>query len=188
MNVSIKGEPRAHRLTVDDYYRMAEVGLLAPDARVELIEGEIIDMPPIGAPHASTVDVLTAWLVPAAIGRAHVRIQGAIRLGRRSEPQPDVTVLRLREDRYSRSHPTGADVLLAIEVSDTTLRYDLERKGPLYARHGIPEYWVIDVAARRVHVLRAPRGGTFGETLVAESGLLHVPALGIELDVSALFV
>jgi Uma2 family endonuclease len=167
---------------------MAEVGLLAPDARVELIEGEIIDMPPIGAPHASTVDVLTAWLVPAAIGRAHVRIQGAIRLGRRSEPQPDVTVLRLREDRYSRSHPTGADVLLAIEVSDTTLRYDLERKGPLYARHGIPEYWVIDVAARRVHVLRAPRGGTFGETLVAESGVLHVPALGIELDVSALFV
>lgn len=188
MNVSIKGEPRAHRLTVDDYYRMAEVGLLAPDARVELIEGEIIDMPPIGAPHGAIVDTLNAWIVPAAIGLAHVRIQGAIRLGRRSEPQPDVTVLKRREDKYARSQPTATDVLLAIEVSDTTLRYDLERKGPLYARHGIPEYWVVDVAARRVHVFRAPRGGTFAEASVVESGVLQVPALGIELEVAALFV
>lgn len=187
MNVGIDNEPRRHRLTVDDYHRMAEVGLLPPDARVELIEGEIIDMAPFGSEHGAIVDWLAEHLILAAKGTAIVRVQGAIRLGTGSEPQPDIAVLKPRPDRYAKNQPTANDVLLVIEVSDTTLLHDLEKKGPLYARHGIPEYWVIDVAARRVRVFRAPRGGTFAEASVVESGVLHVAALGTELEVAALF-
>ena len=188
MNVSIENEPRRHRLTVDDYYRMAEVGLLAPDARVELIEGEIIDMAPIGAQHGATVDLLAERLVPAAKEAAIVRVQGAIRLGTRSEPQPDIAVLKRRPDRYAKTQPSASDVLLVIEVGDATLRYDLEVKTPLYASHGIPEYWVIDVAARRVHAFRAPVEGAFTQAAVVERGALRVSALGIDLEIAELFV
>ncbi|HET8699650.1 MAG TPA: Uma2 family endonuclease [Gammaproteobacteria bacterium] len=188
MNVGIDNEPRRHRLTVDDYHRMAEVGLLPPDARVELIEGEIIDMAPIGSEHGAIVDWLAEHLIPAAKSTAIVRVQGAIRLGTRSEPEPDIAVLKRRPDRYAKSQPSANDVLLVIEVSDTTLRHDLEKKGPLYAHHGIPEYWVIDIPARRVHVFRAPWDGAFAETSVVERGVLQVPVLGIELEVASLLV
>lgn len=188
MNVGIDNEPRKHRLTVDDYYRMAEVGLLPPDARVELIEGEIIDMAPSGAPHGVTVDLLAERLIQASAGSALVRVQGAIRLGTHSEPEPDIAVLKRRLDRYAKNQPSADDGLLIVEVSDTTLRYDLERKGPLYALHGIPEYWVVDIAARRVHVFRDPRGGTFAETSVVDRGTLRVAPLGIEIEVAELFV
>lgn len=137
--------PRRHRLTVDEYYRMAEVGLLAPDARVELIEGEIIDMPPIGPEHGSVVDRLTYRLIKAVGDAAIVRVQGAVRLDPWSEPQPDIAVLARRTDFYRSAHPTGSNVHLIIEVSDSTLRYDLDIKVPLYARHGVPEVWVLDL-------------------------------------------
>ncbi len=188
MNVSIENEPRRHRLTVDDYYRMAEVGLLPPDARVELIEGEIVDMAPIGSQHGATVDLLAERLVPAAKDTVIVRVQGAIRLGSRSEPQPDIAVLKRRLDRYAKTQPSANDVLLIIEVGDATLRYDLEVKTPLYSRYGIPEYWVIDIAARRVHVFQACVDGAFTQATVVESGTLRVSALGIDLDVARLFV
>ena len=133
MSVTHESWPRPHRLTVDEYYRMAEVGLLPPDARVELIDGEIIDMAPIGSRHAAAVDLLAERFIQAAKGTVVVRIQGPVRLGPRSEPQPDHAVLRPRADRYARSHPTAADVLLVVEVSDATLRFDREVKANLYA-------------------------------------------------------
>jgi Uma2 family endonuclease len=155
---------RRHRLTVHDYYRMAEVGILPPDARVELIEGEIIDMAPNGSRHAGTIDQLAAifaGLERPARDRVMVRVQNPIRLDEHSEPKPDVALLRPRADFYKSAHPRPADVLLIIEVADTSLRYDREIKMPLYARYGIPELWVVDIIGRSLTRYRDPREGTY---------------------------
>lgn len=139
MNAVLK-EPKRHWLSRDDYYRMAEVGILAPDARVELINGEIIDMAPIGKMHCGVVDYLNMALVDAVKGRAIVRVQGAITLDGFSEPQPDLVILRPRDDFYcdGETHPSGNDVFLVIEVSVSSEKYDREVKLPLYAKHGVP--------------------------------------------------
>ena len=156
---------KRHLLTVDDYYRMAEAGVLAPDARVELIEGEVVDMATIGTRHASRVNRLN-HLLTAAVGKAAiVAVQNPVRLSQRSEPQPDLSVLRPRDDFYDAAHPTAEDVLLLIEVSDTTSRYDREIKAPLYARHGIHELWVVDLDNRLLLVHRKPGKNGYGEVL-----------------------
>jgi Uma2 family endonuclease len=170
--------PRRHRLTVADYYRMAEVGILDAEARVELIDGDIIDMVPPGSPHAATVHYLTEVLVRAVAGRANVLVQNPVRLSDFSEPQPDVALLRRRDDFYRARHPQPDDVLLIVEVAATSLRFDRDTKVPLYARHGIPELWLVDVGNRRLSRHRAPQQGAF--TLVDE------PDLGAALEVSAL--
>lgn len=152
-----------HRLSVDEYYRMADVGLLAPDARVELIDGEIIDMAPIGSAHAGTVDQICAALSFVIGPRGIVGVQRPLRLDARTEPQPDVVLLRARPDFYRRGHPVASDVLLVVEVADPTLRYDRDVKMPLYARHGIPEAWLVDLASRVLHVHRAPQAGSYAQ-------------------------
>ncbi len=156
MSVAMEDMPRRHRITVDEYYRMVEVGLLAPKARVELIDGEIIDMPPIGDPHMATVDRINELLIHAVGDRAIVRCQGAVQLGDFSAPQPDLVLLARREDYYSTRRAVAEDIFLTIEVSDTTLSYDRGRKMALYARHRVPELWVIDVNSRRLHLYRRP--------------------------------
>lgn len=150
-----------HRLTVDEYYRMAEVGLLAPDARVELIEGEIIDMAPMKSKHAGVVNELSARLHEAAGRRGVITCQTPLRLSNRSEPEPDLMLLRPRADGYTASHPTAADVLLLIEVADTSLRYDREIKLPLYARHRVAEVWIIDLEAGSVQICRDSDGHVY---------------------------
>jgi Uma2 family endonuclease len=137
--------PQRHRISVHDYHRMAEVGVLAPDARVELIEGEIIDMAPIGKDHQSIVDQLNRMLVRAVGESAIVRVQGSVRLSQWSEPEPDLVLLAPRADFYRGEFALGTDTLLVIEVSDTTLHYDRDIKVLLYARHGVPEVWIVDV-------------------------------------------
>ena len=137
---------------------MAEIGLLAPDARVELIEGEIIDMPPSASPHAGILTRLHERLLLAVQGTATVRAQLALHLDDFSEPEPDVVLVKRRSDDYVRSHPTPSDVLLVIEVSQSSLRFDRKRKLPLYARHGIPEYWIVDVVKPVLHVFHSPQG------------------------------
>jgi Uma2 family endonuclease len=179
--------PRPHRLTVDEYYRMAAVGLLPPDARVELIEGEIIDMAPIGSRHAAAVDRLAKLLILAVDKSAIVRVQGPVRLSVHSEPQPDLAVLRPRADDYRDSHPETSDILLLIEVSDTTLRFDREVKAGLYARHGIPALWILDIGDGRLHVFRAPRRGEYTERTDVAAGPVEIPGLGIDVDFSELF-
>ena len=178
-----------HRITVHDYHRMAEVGLLAPDARVELIEGEIIDMAPIGNDHQSVVDRLTRTLVRAVGDSAIVRVQGSIRLSQWSEPEPDLVLLAPRPDFYRGEFASGADTLLVIEVSDTTLRYDRDVKVPLYARHGVPEVWLVDVNCGALLVYGALQDGKYERQVVLERPVsVTVTGLaGVTLDVAALF-
>lgn len=192
MGMPMESGPRRHRITVDEYYRMAEVGLLAPDARVELIEGEIIDMPPIGPDHGSVVDRLNHLLVPAVGERAIVRVQGAVRLSRMSEPQPDVALLVPRTDYYRAGHPSGENTYLVIEVSDSTLRYDRDVKVPLYARHGVPEVWIVDLQNNRLLLWRSPADGKYAEAATTagpgEMREMPIAALaGMTVDLSGLF-
>ena len=179
--------PKPHRLTVDEYYRMAEVGLLSPDDRTELIEGEIIHMPPIGPTHASVLAFLSDRLVPRAGVTAQVRLQSPIRFPPRSEPEPDVALVVARSDRYRKAHPVARDVLLLMEVSDSTLRYDLDVKGRLYATHGIPEYWVVDLVDDRVWRHRRPSGRQYAERDELREGTLELPGGLGELAVAELF-
>jgi Uma2 family endonuclease len=148
--------PRRHRLSVADYYRMAEVGILAPDARVELIDGEIIDMAPIGSRHNATVNRLAEILKRAAGDAVIVQAQGSISLGAFSEPEPDIALLRRRGDFYWSAQPGAADILLIVEVAGSSLAYDRDVKLPLYARHGIPEVWLIDIETQRLKRYRRP--------------------------------
>ena len=176
-----------HRLTVDDYYRMAEVGILKPDARVELIEGEIIDMAPMGSRHADVVSELSSRLV-AAVGRnARVRCQLPVGLDEYSEPEPDVVVVKPR--RYTSRHPTPDDVLLLIEVSDSSLAFDRSVKLPLYARHGIPEVWIVDLSTDHIYAHRDPHDGSYKHaTLLEVSSSVAIPMLPESiLDLTGLF-
>jgi Uma2 family endonuclease len=158
-----------HRLTVYDYYRMAELGILAPEARVELIEGEIIDMPLQGSPQADIVARLNRRIVLAIGDAAVVRCQLPLRLSIRSEPEPDFAIVRERGTHYAQAHPSAPDVLLLIEIAHTSDGYDRYIKIPLYARHGVAEAWVIDIEAGRVHLYRAPRDGNYTDVSSADA-------------------
>lgn len=129
--------------TADEFHAMAEAGILHEDDRIELIEGELIEMAAIGTKHMTCVIELTRLLVPLVGDEARVSPQNPIRLGENLEPQPDLAILRARD--YRNSLPGPEDVLLLIEVSDTTLRYDRETKLPLYARTGVREAWIMDL-------------------------------------------
>jgi Uma2 family endonuclease len=189
MNAMTDSGVMKHRLTVDDYYRMAEAGVLAPDARVELIEGEIIDMAPIGTHHAGTVLWLHRQLFKAIGDAAFVTCQSPTRLSNITEPQPDLMLLRPREDYYRKSHPTARDAFLLIEVSDSTVRYDRDIKMPLYASYGVRESWIVDLDQQEFRCYRAPHNGSYLEVTATRSpGLTPVPALdGIIVDLSRLF-
>lgn len=145
-----------HRFTVREYYGMAEFGLLDPDARVELIEGEILEMPPIGPPHAAIVTRVATTLIRRVPGEITVRAQVPIRLNDRTEPQPDISLVRSRPDGYGRRHPQGEDILLVIEVGESSVSYDRIKKGRLYSRSWIPEYWLVDIPGQRLEIYRSP--------------------------------
>jgi Uma2 family endonuclease len=162
---AVQTDIQRHLLTVDDYHRMGEAGILGEDDRVELIEGELIDMAPIGSDHAGKVIQLNALLSVLLAGRALLSPQNPIRLGEYSEPQPDMTILRLRDDFYRTAHPQPEDVLLLIEVADTTILYDRNVKIPLYARHGIPEVWLIDLQKKYVEIYRQPSSDGYRQIL-----------------------
>ena len=136
---------QTRKFTVAEYYRLAEAGILHHTERVELIEGEIIVMPPIGPGHAARVDSFIEVFAPHAGDRFRIRIQNPIHLSDHSEPEPDVALLRPRPDGYTTAHPGPADVLLVIEVADSTLAYDREVKAHIYGRADIPETWVLNL-------------------------------------------
>lgn len=149
--------PRARRFTVDEYERMVHAGVFASDDRVELIEGEIIEMTPIGDPHASVVDRLNALLSRRLGDRVIVRVQGPVRfVALRSRPQPDLALLRPRADYYATGAPAAGEIVLLIEVMDTSVEYDRRRKAPLYARAGVSDLWLVDIPAGVVDVQREP--------------------------------
>lgn len=180
--------PTRRRIDVDAYHRMGEAGILAPDERVELIDGEIMAMPPIGDAHAWTVDELTRMTAPPAVeGRAVLRVQGPLQLDQFNVPQPDLMLLRPPAATYRNRPPSAADVLLLIEVADSSLAYDRATKLPLHARHGVPEVWLVDLAGRAVEVLRGPVGEGYGEVERVTTGRLAASLVaGLEVDVEVL--
>ncbi len=149
------------RLTVSDYRRMADVGILGARERLELIQGLIVAKPAIGSPHMATVNALNRLLFKAIGDRGIISIQNPVQLDDYSEPEPDVAVLAPRTDFYRSAIPRAGDVFLLIEVSDTSLEFDRDVKLPLYARNGIAEYWIADIAANEIEICRAPLGDTY---------------------------
>ncbi|MGI8809550.1 MAG: Uma2 family endonuclease [Acidimicrobiales bacterium] len=147
-----------------DYHRMAEAEVFAPDDRVELFDGRVYDMAPIGSRHAACVKRLASLLGPQLGTRAMLSVQDPVYLDDRSEPQPDLALLKPKADFYAAEHPRPSDVLLAVEVAETTLEYDLHAKAPRYLEAGIPEVWVIDVVREVVHVATTKATRTFTRT------------------------
>jgi Uma2 family endonuclease len=144
--------------TVDDYYKMLDAGILRDDDRVELIEGEIIEMSPMGSRHAAVVTCVTDVIVPLLKGNALLRPQLPLRLNEFNEPEPDIVVLKPRPDCYSSRHPGPADVFLVLEISDSSLKYDRDVKLPIYAAARLPEVWIADLPGDVVLVYREPSG------------------------------
>jgi Uma2 family endonuclease len=147
--------------TVDEYHRMSEAGILSEDDRIELIEGEIIKMSPIGKLHASCVKRLNAIFNHRASQFAIVSVQDPILLNEHSEPEPDIALLKLRDDFYSQQLPIAEDVLLVVEVADTSVEYDRNVKLPLYARAGIEESWLVNLPSGKVEVHSEPINGIY---------------------------
>ncbi len=166
-----------HRWTVADYHKMGEVGLLTEDARVELIEGEIIEMAPIGSPHGGKVNRLIHIFSRHLGDRVMTAAQNPIILGNHSEPQPDIALLKWRNDFYEKAHPQPEDVFLVIEVSDTTVRYDRDVKIPLYARNAIAEAWLLDIPNQCLEVYRSPQAGKYQQMTRHTEGQLAPLAL-----------
>lgn len=169
--------------TVSDYYRMGDAGVFGPDERVELLEGEILRMNPIGPRHANCVDRLNHLFVSLLGDRAQVRIQNPVRLSEVSEVQPDVALVR--RDRDEAAHPGPSDVFLLVEVADSSVAFDRQVKLPRYARAGIPEVWIVDLTAAAVEVHREPRiTGYATSTQLGAGGSIGpaaFPDVGIEV-------
>lgn len=182
-------EPTRHLISVDEFERMIGSGVYADSPRLELVNGEIIEMSPIGERHASKVDRLTRRLITLLGEDAIVRVQGPIRLDDFSRPEPDLAVLKPEQDFYESRLPTAQDVLLLIEVSDSSLRYDRDTKLPLYAAAAIPVVWIVDVEAREVLVFAEPIDGSFTTRAAYASGSLpSVRSLAaLEVDVRDIF-
>jgi hypothetical protein len=161
--------------SVDEYLKMIDVGILGRADHVELIDGDILQMAPIGPSHASCVTMLTRRLVIGVGDRGLVAPQVTLPLDSRSAPEPDLTVLRPREIPYRETWAHPRDVLLLIEVSDTSLRHDREVKAPLYARAGIRELWIVDAPSERVLVHREPQGGAYRSLEVIGRGAIVTP-------------
>lgn len=159
-----------HRFTREDYYRMAENGTLAPDARVELLNGQIVHMFPLGPRHNLTVYWLTQQLSAASRGRWVVSAQCSVNLSEYYEPEPDFALLRPPMSRYRAAIPVAEDVFLLIEVSDSSLLLDREDKLPAYAAAGIPECWIVNTKDRTVEVYRTPRADGYAQQTIAHLG------------------
>lgn len=175
-----------YRFTVADYHRMAEAGILTEDDRVELIEGEIVQMSPIGSGHSGTVNALNHLLVKRVGDEAIVAVQNPVRLGDYSEPQPDFALLRPREDSYRSATPVAEDVFVLIEIADSSLISDRKVKVPLYARHGVPEVWIVNLRDGEVEVHSAPGADGYSSVVAKRYGevleLESVPGLRLEVS------
>ncbi|MBI1176624.1 Uma2 family endonuclease [bacterium] len=168
--------PAKHRFTIEEYHRMGETGVLRPNARVELLDGEIIDLSPIGPFHGGVTKYLIELFSVAAKGRWKLGVQDPVSLNENSEPQPDVALLRPAPDFYRRRHPTAEDVFLLIEVSDTTLELDRKEKLPLYGRAGVREVWIVNLNELTVEIYRDPHFDGYALRTVLRGGDQAAPA------------
>ncbi|HVX22493.1 MAG TPA: Uma2 family endonuclease, partial [Acidimicrobiales bacterium] len=168
-----------HAFTVDEWHRMGDAGLFVGETRrTELLDGEIVEMAPVGSRHAVCVDRLNALMARSVAGRAVVRVQNPVGLDDRSEPQPDLVLMRPPVDRYLGGHPSPDDTFLLVEVADSSLAFDRDVKAPLYGRAGVAETWVVDLDREVVLVFRQPGPDGYGERLaVGRGGRLEVAAV-----------
>lgn len=178
-----------HRLTVEEYHRMGEAGILRQLERVELIEGEVVDMSPIGSNHAGTVLYISKALNATLNDKAYVSVQSPIILNDRNEPEPDIVLLKPRDDFYRNAHPKPEDIFLIIEVADTSLRYDREIKIPLYARHNIPQVWLVDLENKQLVMYSSPRNDQYeaNKTITAYSHIDIQQIPNVTINLSKLF-
>lgn len=174
------------QFTVDDFHRMVEVGILREDDRVELLQGVIFRMSPIGSRHNACIARINSQLQRLLGDSAILMIQSSFRLAGDSEPQPDVLILRPREDFYEDSLPTPVDVYLLIEVADSTVEFDRNVKLPLYAKAGVVEYWLVDLPSGQIETYCDPVGNAYQTTASydLDDGLspLSFPQLSIRVD------
>lgn len=177
---------QARPFNVDDYYAMARAGVLRPDECLELIDGRVLVKPSISSARAGTINRLNRCLAMTLGERAIVSVQNPVRLDDFNEPEPDLAVLNPRDDFYAEAHPSASDVLLLIEVSDSSLVFDRKIKLPLYASHGISEVWVVNLIEGVIEVFRELSGRTYGTSLrlsrADELACESVPGLKISVD------
>lgn len=178
-----------YRFTVEDLAQMVQAGIIPPEKRVELLAGEIVEMTPISPRHAACVDRVANRLFGLVRDRAILRIQSPVTLPPASQPQPDLALLRPREDFYASSHPGPADVLLLVEVAESSRSYDLGVKVPLYAQAGIPEVWVLDLETERLLVFRepSPQGYKLQRLCTGEDRLAPLAFPDLEVTAGELF-
>ena len=171
------------RWTIEDYHRLVDSGVLA-DRRVELINGNLVEMAPEGAPHSNTVRAGADYLRDCFSKKALISEAHPIALSA-SEPEPDIAVVMLPRSRYAAKHPHPEDIYLLVEVSQSTLAYDLNTKKQLYAESGIPEYWVADITTKQVYVFRQLQAGVYTEEAVFKSGTiapLAFPSASVQIN------
>ncbi|HTV72852.1 MAG TPA: Uma2 family endonuclease [Candidatus Acidoferrales bacterium] len=174
---------RRHRFSVEAYDEMVAQGILTSDDRVELLAGDILEMAPIGSRHAAFVSRLGRLLTLALHEHAIVRVQSPVALPPDSQPEPDIAIVRPREDFYARSHPRAGDVLLLIEVADSSLTLDRTVKEPLYAAAGIAELWIVDLRAEAIAVCAKPECGTYTERSIGRREATLTPTAFPEVTV-----
>ena len=177
-----------HRFTVSDYYRMGDAGVFPPGHRVELLEGEIIDMMPIGPFHSGVVNTLADYFSTQHNGRWLVTNQNPVRLNRHSEPQPDIVLVRRVPGNYRDRHPAPRDVLLLIEVADSSLDYDRGDKLAAYGKAGIEEYWLVNLPEQCLEVYREPHYTGYASVVILKPGDTASPAAfpDVKLDLAEL--
>lgn len=184
---TIEGLLQRHRFTVADYEAMIDAGILTEDDRVELLDGDVVEKMTINPPHAGGVNRLTRLFVQRLGDRAVVQPQNPVVLDDYSMPEPDIALLRPDEDFYATARPQVRDVLLAIEVADTSLARDRIVKLPLYARAGVPEVWIVNVPARRIEVFKGPSDDGYRESRIIDEGTLSPEAFpDLELGIDEL--
>jgi Uma2 family endonuclease len=166
---------KAKLWTVDDYHRMVETGLLTGSDRVELLEGQIVEMNPQLPPHAATTQRAFRYLDRLLETVAYVRMQLPVTLKPKSEPEPDIAVVRIDANEYGDRHPTPEDIFLIIEVADSTLLGDRRQKASIYAKAAIPDYWILDVNARQVYVFREPTQEGYQQETIFPTNMMLAP-------------
>ncbi len=184
----------AKRFTLDEYHRLADLGFFTEDDRIELIRGEIIQMVAKGTPHTTCCSNLLEELATLVVGRAKIRCQDPIVILSNSEPEPDFVIVKKRADNYLSGHPTASDILLIIEIADSTLKYDREIKLPLYAEAGISDYWLFNLVANHLEAYSKPYQelqGSFGysvKQIVLPNQSIPLPCFPeLSLDLSKIF-
>ena len=186
MSVSIENFYQKHLTNLAEWKRMGEAGIFPPESRLELINGEILEMSPIGSQHSGLINRLTQLLVKLTLSQETiVSIQNPVQLSDLSEPEPDLMLLKPNSHFYTEHHPSAQDVLLLIEVSDSTLKFDQNQKLHLYALHNIPEYWILNIKEACIEIYRQPHNGCYAEKTTVYSGdSMTLSQLAIHINIS----